>query len=142
MSAFVCCHNYIIRPIPAHVYIANVNKQDRNTVTYQTIFSKTNINTFFNEVKNTSWNEILNESNYPEKACNQFLKMYLDLYETNFPIKQRINKNIQTKTKVPGLQIVFQNLLEKRIDYIKLISSIKLIKINTYIKNIKTNIML
>ena len=71
-----------------------INRQDRNTVTYQRIFSKININTFINEVKDTSWNEILNESNDPEKACNQFLKMYLDLYETNFPIKQRINKNI------------------------------------------------
>ena len=94
MSAFVCCRNYIIRPIPARVYIANVNRQDRNTVTYQRIFSKININTFINEVKDTSWNEILNESNDPEKVCNQFLKMYLDLYETNFPIKQKINKNI------------------------------------------------
>ena len=86
MSAFVCCRNYIIRPIPANVYIANVNRQDRNTVTYQRIFSKININTFINEVKNTSWNEILNESNDPEKACNQFLMMYLDLYWGNkFP---------------------------------------------------------
>ena len=77
------------------------NRKNTNTVTYHRIFSKTNINTFENEIKDIYWNEILNETNDPEKAYIQFLGVFLDIYEANFPIKQRKNSKKINKDKSP-----------------------------------------
>ena len=87
--------NYESCPL-THEFLGNLGPNQR-------IFSKININTFINEVKDTNWNEILNESNDPEKAYNQFLEVFLHLYETNFPIKQRINKTHINKNKSPWI---------------------------------------
>jgi hypothetical protein len=79
------------------------NRKNTNTVTYHRIFSKTNINTFENKIKDICWNEILNETDDPEKAYIQFLGVFLDIYEANFPIKQRENSKTINKHKSPWI---------------------------------------
>ena len=79
------------------------NRKNTNTVTYHRIFSKTNINTFENEIKDICWNEILNETDDQEKAYNQFLGVFLDIYEANFLIKQRKNSKTINKDKSPWI---------------------------------------
>ena len=58
------------------------------TVTYQRVYSETNISAFKNAVKNLSWKEVLNETNDPEKAFNEFLRLFMDAYDAQFPLKK------------------------------------------------------
>ena len=54
---------------------------NETTVTYQREYNKANIESFKDAVKNISWNEVLNESNDPEKAYNEFLKLFMGVYD-------------------------------------------------------------
>ena len=47
--------------------------------TYQRVFNKVNIRTFQEQMKNTSWNSVLNETSDPKKAYKDF-----------FPSKRKI----------------------------------------------------
>ena len=79
-----------------HVFNTNIFGKNRNaneaTVTYQRVYSETNISAFKNAVKNISWKEVLNETNDPEKAFNEFLKLFIDAYDAQFPLKRKQNK--------------------------------------------------
>ena len=59
-----------------HIFNSIIFDKNRNTnettVTYQREYNKANIESFKDAVKNISWNEVLNESNDPEKAYNEF----------------------------------------------------------------------
>ena len=62
-------------------------------VTYQRQYNKAKIEAFKDAVKNISWNEVLNESNDPGKTYNEFLKLFMGVYEAHFPLKRKQNKN-------------------------------------------------
>ncbi len=86
-----------------HVFKTNIFVKNRNanedTVTYKREYNENNISAFKNAIKNLSWKEVLNETNDPEKAFNEFLRLFMDEYEIHFPLtrkqnKPKINKNI------------------------------------------------
>ncbi len=64
-----------------HGFNTNIFGKNRNTnkatVTYQRVYSETNISAFKNAVKNISWKEVLNETNDPEKALNEFVRLFM-----------------------------------------------------------------
>jgi hypothetical protein len=84
------------------VFDKNKNTNE-TTVTYQRDFNKANIESFKDAVKNISWNEVLTESNDPEKAYNEFLKLFMGVYEANFPFKRKQNKTKINKIKSPWM---------------------------------------
>ena len=90
-----------------HVFNTNIFGKNRNaneaTVTYQRVYSETNISAFKNTVKNISWKEVLNETNDPEKAFNEFLKLFMDAYDAQFPLKRKQNKSKINKNKSPWM---------------------------------------
>ena len=75
----------------------NIIKQNSNSFNYKRIINKTNRETYKNSMKNISWDNVMNETENPDKAFNEFSRLFTDLYNANFPIKQKnktkINKN-------------------------------------------------
>ncbi len=72
-------------------------RENVNNITYQRIFNETNTNAFINATKTLSWDNILSETIDAEKAYNEFLGMFTQVYEANFPLKRfqystKINK--------------------------------------------------
>jgi hypothetical protein len=64
-------HLPIVHILNSIIFDKNRNTNE-TTVTYQREYNKANIESFKDAVKNISWNEVLNESNDPEKAYNEF----------------------------------------------------------------------
>ncbi len=91
-------HLPIVHMFNTNIFSKNTTK-NVNSVTYQRSFNKINTEAF----KTLSWDNILNETNDPEKGYNEFLKMFLDLYEANFPLKRRQNNRKINKTKSPWM---------------------------------------
>ena len=56
---------------------------------------------FKNAIKTLSWNNILDVTDDPVKAYNEFLKILADVYEANFPLKRKQNNRKINKTKSP-----------------------------------------
>ena len=79
-----------------HVFKTNIFVKNRNanedTVTYKREYNENNISAFKNAIKNLSWKEVLNETNDPEKAFNEFLRLFMDEYEIHFPLTRKQNK--------------------------------------------------
>ena len=90
-----------------HIFNSIILDKNRNTnettVTYQREYNKANIESFKDAVKNISWNEVLNESNDSEKAYNEFLKLFMGVYEANFPLKRKEKKRKINKIKSPWM---------------------------------------
>ncbi|XP_028408826.1 uncharacterized protein LOC114531415 [Dendronephthya gigantea] len=79
------------------------NTDNANTVIYQRVYNHVNMNNFSKAIKNASWDEILNEANNPEKAYNEFLELFLGLYEVNFPLKRKQNSGTIDRNKSPWI---------------------------------------
>jgi hypothetical protein len=58
---------------------------------------------FKDAIKNISWEEVLNETNDPEKAFTEFMKLFMDIYDAKFPIKRKQNKTRIDKNKSPWM---------------------------------------
>ena len=78
-------------------------RENVNNVTYQRIFNETNTEEFKNAIKTLSWDNILNETNDAEKAYNEFLEMFTDVYEANFPLKKKQYSTKINKSKSPWM---------------------------------------
>ena len=74
-----------------------------NNVTYFRTKTSMHIESFINTVRILSWNNILDETKDPEKAYNVFMEMLVDVYEANFPLKQKQNNRKIKKTKSPWM---------------------------------------
>ena len=64
-------------------------------VYYKRIFNEENIQSFIKTIKDTSWENILNNADNPDNAFNEFSELFMTAFETNFPqtrIKSYINK--------------------------------------------------
>ena len=89
-----------------HVFYTNmfVKKTSKYVVdaTYQRVFNKVNIRTFQEQMKNTSWNSVLNETSVPKKAYKDFLKLFSNVFEANFPFKKKNSVKID-KEKSPWM---------------------------------------
>ena len=89
-----------------HMFNTNIfgksRKSNEVTVTYQRLYSESNIEAFKDAIKNISWEEVLNETNDPEKAFTEFMKLFMDIYDAKFPIKRKQNKTRIDKNKAPG----------------------------------------
>jgi hypothetical protein len=72
----------IVHIFSTNIFRKNTTKNVSN-VTYQT-FNKINTEVFKNVIKTLSWNSILDEINDPVKAL---CKIFVDVYEANFPLK-------------------------------------------------------
>ena len=90
-----------------HVFDTNIFYKNRNanetTVSCQRIYSKTDIDAFKNVVKNISWEEVLNEPKDPEKAFDEFLKLFMKIYDAQFPLKKKQSKLKIDKNKSPWM---------------------------------------
>ncbi len=79
-----------------HVFNTNIFVKNRNTnedtITYSREYNDNDIREFKSAVENLSWKEVLNETNYPEKAFDEFLRLFMDAYEAYFPLKGKRNK--------------------------------------------------
>ena len=83
--------------------INNFNKQTQNKSRYQRIINKQNISYFTNEIRNMSWENILNNSN-PANAFDEFSKSFTEIHEKNFPhSKKTSNKFKINKIKSPWM---------------------------------------
>ena len=87
-----------------HVLYTNIKKTSKYVVdaTYQRVFNKVNIRTFQEQMKNTSWNSVLNETSDPKKAYKDFLKLFSNVFEANFPFKKKNSVKID-KEKSPWM---------------------------------------
>ena len=90
-----------------HMFNTNIfgksRKSNEVTVTYQRLYSESNIEAFKDAIKNISWEEVLNETNDPEKAFTEFMKLFMDIYDAKFPIKRKQNKTRIDKNKSPWM---------------------------------------
>jgi ribosomal protein S17E len=86
-----------------NIFCKNTTKNVSN-VTYQRTFNKINTEVFKNAIKTLSWNNILDETNDPVKAYNEFLKMFADVYEQNKTKSQWMTncilKSVRNKNKL------------------------------------------
>ena len=100
-----------------HVFDTNIFYKNRNanetTVSCQRIYSKTNIDAFKNAVKNISWEEVLNEPKDPEKAFDEFLKLFMKIYDAQFPLKKKQNKLKIDKNKSPWMTRCILKICQK-----------------------------
>ena len=101
-----------------HVFNTNIFGKIRNeneaTVIYQRVYSETNISKFKNTIKNLSWKEVLNETNDPEKAFNTFLRLFMDAYDAQFPLKRKHNKSKINNNKSPWMtRCIFKSVRNK-----------------------------
>ena len=89
------------------VHVCNMNnyketpKLPQNNVNYKRTFNDKNIKSFINAMKNTSRTKILTNSNNPDDAFNEFSKLFMMAFETNFP--QKIIKKHIDKEKSPWM---------------------------------------
>jgi hypothetical protein len=90
-----------------HMFNTNIfgksRKSNEVTVTYQRLYSESNIEAFKDPIKNISWEEVLNETNDPEKAFTEFMKLFMDIYGAKFPIKRKQNKTRIDRNKSPWM---------------------------------------
>ena len=85
-----------------NIFYKNSNANETE-VSYQRIYSKTNIDAFKNAVKNICWKEVLDEPKDPEKAFDEFLKLFMKTYDARFPLKKKQNKLKIDKNKSPWM---------------------------------------
>ena len=96
-------HLPIVRMFNTNMFTAKNTTENANDGIYQRLFNKTNAEAFKNAIKTLCWNTILDEKNDPERAYNEFLEMFTDAYEANFPLKRKKNKTKINKTKSPWM---------------------------------------
>ena len=84
-------HLLIIHLFNTDILVKNRNTNE-HTVTYKREYNENNINAFKCTVKSLSWKEVLNETDDPKNAFDEFLRLFIDEYETHFPLKRKQNK--------------------------------------------------
>ena len=71
-----------------HLFNTSIFAKKTKNVTdviYQRLINKANTDAFKEEIKNISWNNILNETNNPEKAYQEFFKTFSKCLRSKFP---------------------------------------------------------
>ena len=81
-------HLPIVHLFNASIF-AKKNTKNVTDIIYQRLINKANTDAFKEEIKNISWNNILNEANDPEKAYQEFFKTFCNVYEANFPVTRK-----------------------------------------------------
>jgi hypothetical protein len=69
--------------------------------TFKRIINDSNIKTFTDTIKSTSWENVLS-SNDTTESYNRFFDIFSTVYERSFPMTKKKVKKILTKTKVHG----------------------------------------
>jgi hypothetical protein len=97
-------NSIIVSDISDHlpiVHMFNTNIFTKSTteniynITYQRKFNNANTEAFKKAINNLSWKNIINETNDPEKAYKEFLEMFSEVYETNFPPTTQTYESMQ-----------------------------------------------
>jgi hypothetical protein len=83
--------------------MSKTGKITENAAVRQRNYNKANISAFKDAIKNVSWSEVLNEKNSSEKAFNEFMTLFMEMYNKHFPLELKQNKSKINKTKSPWM---------------------------------------
>ena len=83
--------------------MSKTGKITENAAIRQRNYNKANISAFKDAIKNVSWSEVLNEKNSSEKAFNEFMTLFMEMYNKHFPLELKQNKSKINKTKSPWM---------------------------------------
>ena len=100
--------------------IFNINNQNKNTQNhidrfYFRNYSDQNIENFINILDNMNWDSVNNENN-PEIAFEKFELMFLNAFNNEFPLNEKINKkhnNIFINSEIKDLMKIRDKLQKK-----------------------------